>query len=229
VNIIAIIPARSGSKRLPRKNIKVLDSLPLISWTINVAKEVKGLSQIIVSTDNQEIADIAKESGALVPWLRPKDISKDDSTIIEVLIHCLSWLDANDNRPDAIMVLQPTSPFRKAETIERAIDSFKEGGGKSVIGVSDSGHCHPHWSFTLDGNDIIPSYPEGINQRSQILPKTFFVNGYVYIVKTDTIYNDQTLFTKKCIPIEVPQEESIDIDTEWDWNLAEFQLLKRIK
>lgn len=229
MNIVAVIPARGGSKRLPRKNIKILDNLPLISWTINVAKEVTGLSKIIVSTDDQEIANIAEESGVIVPWLRPKNLASDNSTIIDVLIHCLDWLNTSDKMPDAIVVLQPTSPFRRATTIERAIDIFKRGDGSSVIGVSDSGHFHPHWSFTLDGNSIIPSNLEGIKQRSQDLPKSFFVNGYIYIVKTDTIFNQKTLFTKKCLPIEIPQEESIDIDTEWDWNLAEFHLSKQKK
>ena len=224
MNITALIPARGGSKRVPQKNLKPLGGRPLVEWTIAAALAATGISEVIVSTDDEDIAAIARQAGASVPWLRPPHLAADHSSIADVLAHFLDWCETDRSLPDGIMVLQPTSPFRRPALLDAAIDLYTgSGGSRSVIGVSDAGHSHPAWAFALQGEVIAPLNPAGLGHRSQELEKIFYVNGYVYLVSPAQIRDGGSLFSASCDPLIIEdRREALDIDTEWDWQLAEF-------
>lgn len=221
LRILCVIPARAGSKRVPRKNCKVLNDKPLIQWSIEVAKKTQGISEIIVSTDDDEIAQIARSAGVAPPWLRPVELSSDASSIVDVLLHALDH--SLGSAFDAVMLLQPTSPFREPHRLEKAIELYKSGDARSVIGVSESGHYHPLWSFQEADGIMRPFNSEGLSCRSQELPKSFHVNGYVYIVSPSFLQSSRSLFTTECIPLVISDPmEACDIDTPDDWNYAVY-------
>ncbi|GAG81989.1 unnamed protein product [marine sediment metagenome] len=150
--IIALIPARGGSKGLPRKNIKELDGKPLIAHTIEVAKQSRIFDRIIVSTDDKEIAEVAKEYGAEVPFIRPAELATDTADAMDVLIHALKWFKNKGQNFDYVMKLQPTSPLRTEQDIKNSMDLIIQKDGDSILSVSECEH-HPFWSNTL-GTDL---------------------------------------------------------------------------
>jgi CMP-N,N'-diacetyllegionaminic acid synthase len=223
MKILALIPARGGSKRLPRKNIKLLGSKPLINWTIEAAQGVSEICDILVSTDDPEIASLAREAGANVPWLRPHDLSSDESSTADVALHALDWYE-NENGPvDGLLLLQPTSPFRTRATIIRGIEIFQNQAQLEVpvIGVSES-ESHPSWMFKLQENSLIPFLPQhGLQLRAQNLEPVYVVNGCFYLISPTTLRLNKNFFAPKSIPLVITSpHETIDIDTEWDFQLA---------
>ncbi len=124
MRILAVIPARGGSKRLPRKNIRPLGGIPLIFWSINAAKGISEICDILVSTDDPEIAEVTKNTGALVPWLRPRELATDTAQSVDVCLHALEWYEKEKGKVDGLMLLQPTSPFRTRGSILRGIELF---------------------------------------------------------------------------------------------------------
>ena len=173
MKILALIPARGGSKRLPGKNIKLLGDKPLINWTIEVAQDIPEICEILVSTDNSEIASIAKVAGAKVPWLRPAHLSTDVATSVDVAIHAIDWYEKEICRIDGLMLLQPTSPFRTKLTIQEGINLFKEFNQQPIIGVSPS-QSHPQWALKQQGEFIVPFMKDHkIGIRSQELTASF--------------------------------------------------------
>ena len=149
MRILALIPARGGSKRLPGKNIRILGSKPLIVWSIDVAKNIPEICDILVSTDDAVIASICKDAGALVPWLRPAELATDTSSSVDVAQHALDWYEKQKGTVDGILLLQPTSPFRTKESIHKGIEIFKEHGRKPVLAVSST-HAHPMWTLKME-------------------------------------------------------------------------------
>ena len=135
MKILAVIPARSGSKRIPGKNIRLLGGIPLIEWTIKSIKDVSDICDILVSTDGQDIADIAVSLGALVPWLRPKKLATDISSSVDVAIHAIDWYEEKISLLDGILFLQPTTPFRNKKSIIKGLELFKNNPNSSIIGV----------------------------------------------------------------------------------------------
>lgn len=225
MNILALILARGGSKRLPGKNIRLLAGKPLISWTIEVAKNVSGLCDILVSTDCAVIADVAKNAGALVPWLRPESLSGDTATSSDAAIHAVDWYEQKYSRIDGVLLLQPTSPFRASETIEKGIRLFESENRQAVIGVSPT-HSHPAWTYRITDNYLIPFLPEYDSEtRSQDLPPAYIVNGSFYLISPDELRMTRTFMPEQCKPLIIEsRKEVLDIDDEWDFRLAEFLL-----
>jgi len=221
--ILAVIPARSGSKRLPNKNIKMLGDKPLIAWTIEVAKNIAGLD-VIVSTDSVEIALIAEEYGATVPWLRPRELATDTSTATDVCIHALDWYEKK-RICSAVMLLQPTSPFRTRETIIKGILGLYNG---SVIGVSKCSEI-PYWAFTKSGDILSPLFPGGLQRRSQDLPDTYRVNGSFYLIRSNLLRKYRSIIGRRLVSLVTEYPENLDIDTEEDFNDAERELRSREK
>ena len=223
MKILGIIPARGGSKGVPRKNIKFLGNKPLIAYTINSALESEYLSNFIVSTEDQEIADISVKMGAEVPFLRPLELAGDSAPTLPVLRHALEFFSSKEMLYDAVCILQATSPFRPDGLIDFCIEKFMTSGADTLITVRKvPDHYNPHWVFEEKEDDLyeISTGEKRIIPRRQQLPDTFFRDGMIYLVKSELILQENTLFGTKisAYPIE---GKSINIDTMEDWRLAE--------
>ena len=222
--ILAIIPARGGSKGIRRKNLQKLSGKPLIAHTIIAAKKTKSINKIIVSTDDKEIGKISKNNGAEVPFLRPKQISKDTSSIIEVIKHALKFLQENQSYvPDIIILLQPTSPLRTSQLITKTINTLKKSKATSVITVSKITK-HPYASYWLK-NDFLKPFEKNSTKysRRQEFPDLFFPTGAVYTFWYDTLKKFNSFYGPKIKPIVV-HDEDIDIDNLRDLFFAEMML-----
>ena len=222
--MIAIIPARGGSKGLPGKNILPFCGKPLIAWTIEAALECKILDRVIVSTDSEEIADTARTYGAEVPGLRPVELALDTSSAIDVYIYLWKKL-TGDTYTDSIpfIILQPTSPLRKAYDINKAVKIFHEKNADSVISVSEATHP-PVWAKKIDRKGILREYfetSESLSNRQQI-PAAFMPNGAIFILKKELVLKNRNYYSDKTYPYIMPIERSIDIDNIWDFRIAEF-------
>ena len=227
MKILALVPARGGSKRLPGKNIRLLGQKPLITWSIDVVKGIPEISHILVSTDSVEIAQVAQDAGALVPWLRPSELATDSSKSVEVVIHALDWYEPKYGSIDGVLLLQPTSPFRSRKTVIRGIELFQNNAFKSVLGVSPS-HSHPLWTFTLQGGKLYPyiAKSHSFNTRSQDLPSAYVINGAFYLATPQQIRETRSFVDSINTPLIInAQWEYLDIDTEWDWQIAEHLVL----
>ena len=228
--IFGIITARGGSKGIPGKNIKELAGKPLIAYTIEAANTSGVFDRIILSTDDEKIADVAREYGCEVPFMRPAELAADTTPHISVLQHAVSWLKEHERyTPDAVMILQPTAPLRTATHIREAAVLFKKSGADSVVSVSEvPGHFHPRWQFTIDDNDkmaIVTGEPfSQIVRRRQDLPhKTYARNGAIYCFKTELLYDPAgpNFYGNHVAAYVMKPEESVNIDTMADWKEAE--------
>lgn len=221
MNILCIIPARSGSKGIPNKNIIEYNGLPLMVWSIKQALESKFISKTIVSTDSEKYQKTAIEYGAECPFLRPLEISQDLSTDYEFIYHGLEWLKLNENYvPDIIVQLRPTYPNRKVYTIDNSIKKFIENYNnydslRSVIPFDKS----PYKMYNIQNNILMPLFEsvnglkEPYNQARQLLPQCYLHNGYIDIIKTNTIYKYKNVTGIKIFPYIMESNESDDIDT----------------
>ena len=222
MSILAIIPARGGSKRLPGKNLRLLGGRPLIAWSIEAAKGLPGLSDILLSTDDSAIAEAGRAAGATVPWLRPAALATDDASSVDVCLHALDWHEANHGSVDGVLLLQPTSPFRRRATLLAGCESFTRHGRRPVIGVSPAA-THPMWCFRLSNGGMVPFVDGlGLQSRSQDLPPAFAVNGSFYLVTPADLRSRRSFFADDMLPlVSEDPVENIDIDTPLDWVLAE--------
>lgn len=223
MRILALIAARGGSKRLPGKNIRILGGKPLIVWSIDVAKDIPEICDILISTDDPAIAEICSEAGAYVPWLRPAGLATDTASSVDVALHALDWYEAEKGAVDGLLLLQPTSPFRTKKTVRKGIELFIRNGRQSVLGVSPT-HAHPMWTLKMDGEYLVPFMREhGLETRSQDLPVAYVVNGSFYLMSPAKLRACRSFVGLISIPllIETPQE-ALDIDTEWDFMMAVF-------
>ncbi|TGL10767.1 cytidylyltransferase domain-containing protein [Leptospira meyeri] len=228
MKILALIPARGGSKRLPGKNIKYLGGKPLIAWSIDVVKGNPNICDILVSTDSAEIEHIAKSFGGYVPWLRPEHLSTDTSSSVDMAIHALQWYEKEHSPVDGLMLLQPTSPFRNPEMINFGIELFKRKKNP-IVAVSKT-HNHPSWTFKIENENLVPFFDRnGMNQRSQDLEAAYVVNGSFYLTTPSDLISTLSFFEPKVTPLIVDNEfEAIDIDTPLDFQFAEFLLSKAL-
>jgi CMP-N,N'-diacetyllegionaminic acid synthase len=223
MKILVLITARGGSKRVPGKNIRRLGDKPLVVWSIDAAKGISNICDIFVSTDDVAIAKVCSEAGAFVPWIRPKELSSDTSSSVDVALHALDWYEAHNGKVDGLLLLQPTSPFRSKNNILRGIELFCLYKFKPVIGVSLT-HNHPMWTMKKKGDYLVPFMSEhGFGKRSQDLPSAFIVNGSFYLISPEDLRTNHSFIGVNTIPlvIESPQE-ALDIDTEWDFKMAEY-------
>jgi len=229
--MIAIIPARSGSKGVPRKNIKLLGELPLFAYSIIAAKMMPSVSRVIVSTDSEEYAEIAKKYGAEVPFLRPNEISGDKSTDFDLFLHALNWFKENENLiPEYILHLRPTTPLRNPQIMEEAVKLFNEN--KNLASSLRSGHSAPEspykW-FLKDENNYFKGLredltPEKVNLPRQSFPLVYIPDGYIDILKSSVILSTGTLHGDKMLVFESPF--CVEVDTKDDFEYLEFQIQK---
>lgn len=231
-NILGLIPARGGSKGLPRKNIKPLSGKPLITWTIEQALAGKYLDIVVVSTDDKEIVEISKKNRAEVPFIRPKELAEDNAKGINVVLHTIDWLKKNDRQKqyDLLMLLQPTSPLRAKEDIDKAIELLFLKKAKAIVSVCEVDH-HPLWTNTLPEDGCMKDFirKEIMNKNRQELPLFYRLNGAIYLAYCNYIKERKSFFGKETFAYIMPKERSIDIDDEIDFKLAEILLTQRAK
>ena len=221
-SVLAIIPARGGSKGLPGKNIKELCDKPLIAWTIEQAKSCSDINRIVVSTDDREIAEVAEKYGAEVPFIRPAELANDIATSIDVIFHAINWLkEYKDYRPEYILLLQPTSPLRTREDIDGAIRMLKEKKAQAVVSVCETDH-HPWGSNILpeDGNMKDFIRPDILNKRRQDLPVFHELNGAIYLADTDYLHEYNGFLGPDTFAYKMSKERSVDIDSDLDFKLV---------
>jgi CMP-N,N'-diacetyllegionaminic acid synthase len=222
MRILALITARGGSKRLPGKNIRLLGGKPLICWSIDVAKGIPDICDILVSTDDAAIAKVCKDAGAYVPWLRPEELAADTVSSVDVALHALDWYEAEKGPVDGILLLQPTSPFRTQKTVKRGIALFAQYSHQPVLGVSPT-HAHPMWTLKMEGDYLVPFMQNhGLETRSQDLPPAYVANGSFYLITPAGLRTYRSFSGMKTLPLLAESnKESMDIDTEWDFKLCE--------
>lgn len=223
MKILAIIPARGGSKRLPGKNIKVLNGKPLVQWTIESAIGVDEVKRVVVSTDSQEIADISMKAGAEVPFLRPGELATDTSSTSDVIKHTLDFYKNIGEEYDFILLLQPTSPLRNVLHNKQAIELLKSKRADAVVSLCECEHS-PLWANTLADDLSMNNFirDELKATRSQDLPKYYRLNGAIYLSRVTRFYQEKSLFLSSNIyGYKMNNESSVDIDHELDFLLAE--------
>lgn len=223
--IIAIIPARGGSKRLPRKNILSLEGKPLIAWTIEAALESAYIDRVFVSTDDLEIAEIAKKFGAEVPELRPKSLGLDSTTTMDVLSHVLHNYKNDEHY---FVLLQPTSPLRTNKHIDEAIAMMATKDAKLVVSVTSCEHS-PLWTNKLPSNGCMNNFlNKQSNLRSQELDSYYRLNGAIYVQDIQYFLKNRTInYDEYSYAYIMDTKSSVDIDNEIDFELAEFYLRKK--
>ena len=232
MKILCLIPARSGSKSLPHKNIKLLNNKPLLAYSIEQAKNSKYDMRVIVTTDSKEYADIANKYGGETPFLRPKEISQDHSTDFEFIKHAIEWLKKNENYyPDIILQLRPTQPDRKVSDIDKCLDLFIENYDsidslRTVVEIEKT----PYKMYTVEGNKLLPMFNsysgkiEPYNMGRQYLPKAYLHNGYIDILKSELLEKGM-ISGENIYPYVMDKNDTIDIDTIEDWNNYESNLI----
>lgn len=225
--VLAIITARGGSKRLPNKNTLELNGKPLIAWSITTAFESKYIDTLIVSTDSQQIAKISKQYGAEIPFIRPAKLASDTATSIDVIVHAIEFLKKRGEGFDYIILLQPTSPLRVSEDIERSFEMI-DAETKCIVSVCKSEHP-PLWSNTLPEDLSMKDFlsPKINNIRSQDLPEYYRLNGAVYISEINYLLMNNGFFGDKTKAFIMPQERSVDIDSKIDFDLCNIILKEK--
>ena len=229
---LAVIPARGGSVRVPRKNIKLLHGKPLIAYAIGAAKEAETIDRIIVSTDDEEIKRVAIEYGAEVPFVRPADISEDVPTE-EVALHAVEWLRNNDSySPDILVCLEPPVPFRKAEHIDRCVKSIiADKDVDSALTVTNVRGYRPEWMVRVGTDNLITPYTDHFTREGKALLKfpasqefepLYRAVGHVFSCRTSTLEIFKSFVGKKCIAIEIDGIEAFDLDYLEDFEICEI-------
>lgn len=225
MKVLGYIPARGGSKGLPGKNIRPLGGVPLLARTIRAARASKSLDRLFVSTDYPAIARVAERHGVPVPWLRPARLSRDGSNADDALAYDLERLEREQGyRPEAVLVLQPTSPFRTVATIDRAVALHRRSKGRSVVSVTPA-RSHPNWCFTIAGGKL-RRMNKGPFVARQHLPPAYFLDGSIFLASTKVFLRDRTFYKGAVLPLIVPAEEALDIDTLFDFAVAEGLLMQ---
>lgn len=234
MRVLGIITARGGSKGIPGKNLKLLGGRPLLDYTIDAANDTP-LDRLILSTEDQKIANLARSLGCEVPFMRPAELARDETPHLPVIQHAAKWMLEHENyKPDIVLTLQPTSPLRSSADIAAALRMLELSGADSVVSVSAvSAHAHPMRMLRVDDHGHAVLFATGqpvrtrINRR-QDLPKAWVMNGAVYACRTDVLFAaEPSLYGDRVVAYPMPAERSISIDTDDDWAEAERALARQ--
>jgi N-acylneuraminate cytidylyltransferase len=226
--VLAIIPARGGSRVVPRKNIREVGGKPLIAWTILAALESKLIDRAVVSSDDEEIIETARRYGADVPFVRPSELARDDSPYQDFVTHAISELPGFDY----VVSLNPTSPLRSVEDVDGCISLCAERGAPACVTVTPAPK-HPAWMFHVDQDGLMkPVLGEGagpVPPRRQELPEVFVLNGSVHVAECDWFLQHQSFFSDETMAYKMPAERSVDLDSETDLKFADLLLRARTR
>ena len=218
MTLLALIPARGGSKGIPRKNIRPFCGKPLLQWSIDVALAAPSVDQVVVSTDDPEIAEIACACGAEVPFLRPHELASDTAPGVAPALHALRQLPLVSD----LLLMQPTSPLRRVEDVEGIIALSRQIGSDAIVSVTPCSK-HPAWMYELSSEQVIQpllGIPDA--SRRQQLPSAYVLNGALYLASRYLLEHDRSFLTTKTVGYVMPPERSVDIDTLLDWQWGEF-------
>lgn len=215
--VLALIPARGGSKGVPRKNVRMLGGKPLIAWTIEAAIQSKYIDRVMLSSEDEEIIEVAKKWGCDVPFVRPKELAQDDTPSMEVILHGIEQVKGYDY----IVLLQPTSPFRTTEDINKCIEKCVENNQESCVSIVEVSQ-NPYWMYTVKENEVLNPLIEIDDKyyQRQKLPKTYILNGAVYVASIEWLKQSKSFLSKNTTSVEMTKEKSIDIDTMLDFKVA---------
>ena len=223
--VLAIIPARGGSKGVPHKNIRLLAGKPLIVWTIEEAKKSKYIDRLILSSEDEEIIKVAREYGCEVPFKRPVELAQDDTPGIEPVIHTINTLE---EKYDYVVLLQPTSPLRTVEDVDGCIQHCITKGTPACVSVTEAQQS-PYWMYKLDDDMKLKPFVQydGEINRRQDLPRVYVLNGAVYVAETRFINENKSFLTGETVGYRMSGENSVDIDTEVDFDYCEWLINRR--
>lgn len=222
-DVLAIIPARAGSKGIPGKNLRSLAGVPLLARTIQWAHETKCFSRVLLTTDSPEFAALGKEHGAETPFIRPPELAQDNTPMLPVLRHAVDWVIQNGWTPEIIVLLQPTAPFRKATDLYRGLESLRaDPSADSVVSVEAiPDHYSPHYAMKIEAGGLLPFLPEGARvTRRQDAPRAYSRNGQFYIMRRQTLMEKGSIYGQNCLPL-VTVHKAVNLDTLDDWEEAE--------
>jgi len=221
-SVLAIIPARGGSKGVLRKNIRDVAGKPLIAWTIEEAKKSRFIDRLILSSEDDEIIRVAQEWGCEVPFVRPAELAQDDTPGIDPVLHAI---DVLTKRYDYVVLLQPTSPLRTVDDIDECIQKCVDADASACVSVTEPDK-NPYWMYTLSGTDhLLPLLPHSETiARRQDLPKIYALNGAVYVANIDILSNTKSFLTADTVAYLMDKERSCDIDSEFDLKIATLRL-----
>ncbi len=223
--VLSIIPARGGSKGLPRKNIAMLGGKPLIAYSIESALRSRWSGRVVVSTEDAEISEVSRRYGSEV-LERPEELARDDSSTISVVVHALQRLEKEGYIPEVVVLLQPTTPLRTSEDIDVAVDLFLKSDCESVVSVCEMEHS-PYWSFEEKNGYLKPLFGEEcLRKRRQDLPRVYLPNGALFISRPKTLFSAGSFYSSRTMAYIMPSERSVDIDSEMDLVKAEMILKK---
>ena len=219
MTVLAVIPARGGSKGIPRKNIKFLAGKPLVGWSIDAAKQASCVNRIIVSTEDEEIASVAREIGAEVPFMRPSELAADETPGVAPVLHAISQLPDYD----WVLLLQPTSPLRTKEDIDGIWQFCQEVDAPSAVSICEVGK-HPYWMYHCNDAHRLEPFIKGNPNllRRQDLPPAYVLNGALYLARTDWLLEQGSFIGQATLGYIMPTERSVDLDEPRDWGWIEF-------
>lgn len=231
MSTVACIFARAGSKGVPNKNIQTFNGKPLISWAVELALEVKQINEVFVSTDSEEIAEIARMAGATTPFIRPSDLATDTSPEWHSWQHFIKFLaDKAGRLPEVFLSLPATSPLRSTIDVENCLNEFKKGRADFVVGITPS-QRNPYFNMVKKGEDnqvdLVIQQGDKYSRR-QDTPEVFDLTTVCYVGKPSTILTKNSIFEGKVAGVEIPRERAIDIDTELDFQIAEFLFKSKV-
>lgn len=216
----ALIPARGGSKGITRKNIKMIAGKPLIVWTIEAALRSSLLSAVVVSTDDLEIAQVARQAGAQVPFMRPAELAQDQTPGLDPVLHALDQLP----QFDYVLVLQPTSPLRTTDDIDGLLNLVAQKKTPSAVSVAEA-DTHPYWTYRLNADQTMARFMDAAPvARRQDLPSVFSLNGAMYFADANWLRDSGSLVGAETLAYIMSKEHSVDLDTPLDWKFAELLL-----
>ena len=233
MDVLAIIPARGGSKSIPHKNIKVFANHPLIAYSISAGLTAESITRVIVSTDDEEIADISLKYGAEIPFLRPAELAQDNTPDLPVFHHALEWLEINEHySPDIIVQLRPTSPLRRTQHIDSAVSKLVKNPEADAVRTVCIPFQNPFKMWNIDTNGFLHpimdlGVPEPYNLPRQSLPEIYWQTGYVDAIWTDTIRTKHSMTGERILPLIIGADEWIDIDSPDDWCRAERLIISK--
>lgn len=227
MKVLGLIPARAGSKGVPGKNIRLLNSKPLLAYTVEAAFQAKSLTRVVLSTDDEEIANIGQNLGIDVPFTRPAELAQDSSPTLPVVQHALNWLEANNECYDAVCLLQPTNPLRRTQDIDCCVNLLESTGADAVISVLPIPHEHnPSWAYVRKGAHEIRLFTgeaEPIPRR-QDLQAAFHRDGSLYVTRKEVIMQQNSLYGSTVVGYEMDPMFSSNIDTEDDWKRVQERI-----
>lgn len=228
-HVLGLVPARGGSKSIPRKNIRLLGGKPLLQYTVESSLQARRLDRLILSTDDPEIAEVGRRCGIEVPFLRPPELATDSSPTLPVVQHALRWLEEGGDRFDAVCLLQPTNPLRRAEYIDACIDLLESSPDVSaVVSVLPVPvEYNPWWVYLTDGNGYLTlAAAPGRDPipRRQELPEAFHRAGSVYVTRRDVVMTENSLYGCRLRGYPMLEEDCLDLNTASDWSRAEARI-----